>query len=236
MEEIIQSIYILFNKPIEQQLSENNEIECLRDLLTIYHPIYIHNAVIDGVNSFLRSDFGGLISKKTYFLLKRAISDLEGVTEQLIEIWRGLDEYDENEIWTLTSEGMFSDETILGTTIGSLILPGLGTVIGAFLGGRAAGKRIQNKVREAIEYYAKGIQRYCELYEEYQKEIIFPVIIDDLIQLAERYENESNLDIYQQPKNETNSNLKKKKFIIQKEYKKNFIVHKEFKKKKFVIK
>jgi len=150
--------------PISDYVNESNEIEDLRDLLDIYHPYKLYNIMYKGVKDFFE-EYGEYTSDETDEILNQTISKVDALSDELFEAWQSLDEYERNQIWNAVGEGLYSDESILGTAVGTMILPGIGTMIGAYLGGRAAGKRVQEQVSRAIEYYANGVSRFVEIYD-----------------------------------------------------------------------
>lgn len=169
MREYIEQMQGVFLTPLGSQIEDYESADSLREVLDILHPYKLYNAMIAGGNNFV-SEFGEGLSSEAYRAVKRIFSELEDGADELMQVWNVLDEYERTEILNYASEGLFSDERFWGATIGSIILPGVGTLIGAFFGGRAAGKRLQNEATQVIQLYLNGVGNFVKIFSDFAEE------------------------------------------------------------------
>jgi hypothetical protein len=195
MEDLVQKTYDKLSCPLSDYINESGEVESLRDLLDIYHPHRLYNMMHKGVKDFYE-EYGEYTSDETDEMLKQTVSKVDELSDQLYEVWQSLDEYERNQVWNAIGEGIYSDETIFGTAVGTMILPGIGTIIGAYFGGRAAGKRVQEQVSQAVEYYTNGVSKFIDIFDDIIKEAILPSTFSDfkrLLKLVEGQEQNQNV-------------------------------------------
>lgn len=182
------SIQILV-APLVKQIENFNNASSLRNVLNILEPYKLHNAMVEGVNDFL-NQYGNYVTTANFNKVKYVFSKLDENTNELLEVWTILDKYDRTSVLDYIDEGMFSDETIFGAAIGSILLPGLGTFLGALWGGYATGKRINNQAQEIIEAYMTGMKKYIEIFQDCIEQFLDEFIYD-ICCAIEAQENQS---------------------------------------------
>lgn len=199
MEALFQEIYDLFTGPVQRQMSRSEYINNLRAFLGLLAPALIYNKMVEGANAYLSSRFQETISSETYEKIRQCLVNLQEVSTQLNSLWDALDHYEKYEIWNGIDENEISGDAVVGALIGSLIAPGVGTVIGSWLGQASSYARIEEKVENASEMYIKGITHFVVLYEECLNEVILPAILEDFQRIAEQIEAEESQPAIETP-------------------------------------
>ena len=177
--------------PVYERVNDE-DLDSLRDMLDTFNPYRLLDCMKCGANDFL-NEFNEYISNDTKYVVKNVINALEEGQEQLVQVWDVLDEYDRNKVLNTIAEGALSNETIFGTALGTLSFPGIGTYIGAFLGGKAAGNRMQKELEKILELFSTGVSKYLDYFTESIENYIIPSLFQDISNQIEEDEKETKL-------------------------------------------
>lgn len=74
---------------------------------------------------------------------------------------------------------MFSDEAKLGAAIGSVIMPGIGTAVGAFVGAISNTRQVDELKEKSVEQFDNLYESFLNLVDDIWVERIYPSLVDD---------------------------------------------------------
>lgn len=185
IEKIVSEVTRLINGPLNRQISKVDNAKSVRKLLDLVSPEKIYDRTLKGINDFLESEFGRIISNSTYKRFKTLLRKQEKIADELNDIWFILDEYEREGKWLGLDKTKYFNDPTWGALVGTIILPGIGTAIGGFLG-QMNKRKNQQAFEEAILIYQNGVSKYLSNFEEDTIEILLPSILKDIQKEAKK--------------------------------------------------
>ncbi len=187
-----------FQKEIVEILNEADKKEKLSQYLASYNTSTLNQALIKGLDdmtNFLCSSFNlqsnteECIKLKSIFqeqlqAVKHAIYEIENAKEYVKRLdipdsqWGGVVKGALNA--NINPKYLFSSG--LGATLGSFVLPGIGTVLGAMAGGYFAGKQDDDQDKQALDNLTNHINHFWNLIWQ-----VFPNLLTSFLSLFHRY-------------------------------------------------
>ncbi len=172
-ENIAYNFYFYYFLKFEE---ENEEIiddpSSIRDFLDMYEPLNRHNLFFQGADELKNKIQDTQLSKNIDY----CISNSSNMANELKLLWDGLDYYDKYGMWDTAVNAFLSKEVVVGGALGSIILPGIGTVIGGALGGMLSGKKENDVFDTNFDIYNNNYDHYISTLESDFNTYILPLI------------------------------------------------------------
>lgn len=157
--------------------------ESLRSWLDARKPERLGYLFNEGVSA-ARREWAEFLSRASHRKLESFGRQAQVDLKALQSRWDALDRYERFGVFEAAAAGYFSEETAVGTAIGDLIMPGIGSIIGGAIGGWFAGAKVDEEAKKAQNSVAEGLERVLLQCETTFDVDVFPLIQRD----AEEFE------------------------------------------------
>ena len=94
-------------------------------------------------------------------------------------VWQQIKDCEDKNNYSYAMDQMFSDEAKLGAAIGSVIMPGIGTAVGAFMGAISNSRQVDGLKEKSIKRFNNLYESFLNLVDDIWVERIYPSLVDD---------------------------------------------------------
>ena len=172
------SVFEVYTDQFWRHLGQLEHAESVRDFLDLYHGDYLVQCLSEGEQA-VDHHFPWL-SVATRQALSQCTRSLAHSWSQMADVWGNCDHYDRYGTYEGLAAGVLSDETQIGAAIGTALLPGIGTVIGAALGGFVAGNQMDKEFENNLERLDHLFKQMLQDHENLYNSTVVPAIKADL--------------------------------------------------------
>jgi len=174
--------YDVFYYPLQVQIEmieAENDIDEFDSWLNPREPNEIALCIAQGIEDLI--DYcEEFISERTIKAINQQFVKIKALCDQKQLVWAKLKEYEAGNNYVTVGRQVFSDEAKLGAVIGSYIFPGVGTVIGAFLGAMSNAREIDEEKELYLKTFGDFFEELGDIYDDMWEKIICPLLSEDL--------------------------------------------------------
>ena len=183
------SLYDLYTHYLIQTLNELENTDSLREYLDICEPNRLYSNLEQGVA--LALEVYPWIGQATRRALQICLSNAQSRLSTMRHNWREVDSYEKKGFLAGMATGALSKEQTIGATIGTFILPGIGTVLGGAIGGYMAGAKEDDKAKKALNELEADFHSSLEKVDSDFTNFVDPCIEEEINRAKEIDEEES---------------------------------------------
>lgn len=214
-----------FFKPLSKRFNDEEEAENVYAIVKAFNIDYLDNdlksnltkiipvmaKIIPNLNSDIIEKSFNKIASSNFTNINLAVKKLSKVTDEVLaynfpEGNDGLTDAFKNMLQGFSSEigikGVASQETAIGAAIGTLIAPGLGTLVGSAIGGWMAGNKRQQEIQNLLSKYQEAKEKVIEevnkIWQVVYNEICSVVLNNINIELQSYEQFQEQFNQYQQ--------------------------------------
>jgi len=161
-----------------QSANESLENDDFQEWMEFIEPVELFNATVQGVVDLVNycEEF---ISEDTVNMAKSSLAEIEIICDTMQTVWQQIKDCEGNNNYSYVMDQMFSDEAKLGATIGSVIMPGIGTAVGAFMGAIRNTRQVDDLKEKSVKQFDYLYESFLNLVDDIWAERIYPSLVDD---------------------------------------------------------
>jgi hypothetical protein len=161
-----------------QSANESLENDDFQEWMEFVEPVELFNATVQGVVDLV--DYcEEFISEDTVNIAKSSLEEVEIICDTMQTVWQQIKDCEENNNYSYVMDQMFSDEAKLGAAIGSVIMPGIGTAVGAFMGAISNTRQVDDLKEKSVKQFDNLYESFLNLVDDIWVERIYPSLVDD---------------------------------------------------------
>ena len=161
-----------------QSANESLENDDFQEWMEFVEPVELFNATVQGVVDLV--DYcEEFISEDTVNIAKSSLEEVEIICDTMQTVWQQIKDCEENNNYSYVMDQMFSDEAKLGAAIGSVIMPGIGTAVGAFMGAISNTRQVDDLKEKSVKRFDSLYESFLNLVDDIWVEKIYPSLVDD---------------------------------------------------------
>jgi hypothetical protein len=161
-----------------QSANESLENDDFQSWMEFVEPVELFNATVQGVEDLVNycEEF---ISEDTVSIAQSSLAELETICDEMQPVWQQIKDCEDKNNYSYAMDQMFSDEAKLGAAIGSVIMPGIGTAVGAFMGAISNSRQVDDLKEKSVKRFDNLYESFLNLVDDIWVEKIYPSLVDD---------------------------------------------------------